>query len=83
MWAVKWQKSDWHGGGLMGKFCAGDEFPVFLNGYKTMVFATRKEAQAFIKERWGYIAKRTDLRQPPHNWRMPKPVRVTVQVTET
>jgi hypothetical protein len=43
-------------------------------------FPTRREARAFIKERWGYIASRPDLRKAPHGWRMPIPVRVLITV---
>jgi hypothetical protein len=61
---------------------AGIKRPASFAGYVTIVFRTRKETRAFIRERWGYIAKRPDLRKPPHCWRMPKPVRVTVAVKE-
>lgn len=46
----------------------------------TRLFATRTDARAFIAERHGYIRDRADLRAEPHGWRMPKPVRVTVNV---
>lgn len=46
------------------------------------LFTTKAQCQRYIKERFGYIAKRPDLRREPHNRRMPKPVRVTVAVTE-
>lgn len=46
------------------------------------LFNTKAQCQAYIKEHYGYIAKRKDLRREPHNMRMPKPVRVTVTVTE-
>lgn len=45
-------------------------------GFK--LFRTRKAARAFIKERYGYIAKRPDLRAEPHGWLMPQAVRVSV-----
>jgi hypothetical protein len=45
-------------------------------------FRTRRECLEYIKENHGYIAKRPDLRREPHCWRVPKPVRVTVTVTE-
>jgi len=46
------------------------------------LFRTKRECLAFIRERYGYIRRRPDLRRPPHNWRMPKPVRVTIAALE-
>ena len=42
------------------------------------LFATREQARKWIKEKFDYIRHRPDLRQPPHNWKMPVAVRVTV-----
>ena len=69
--------------GFLGRFSFGpsrDKIPSFLMGHKTAVFATKREAQAAIREHYGYIAKRKDLRKAPHNWRVPKPVKVDVIV---
>ena len=41
-------------------------------------FRTRAACAAFIKEKYGYIAKSPDLRREPHGWRVPKPVRVRI-----
>lgn len=46
----------------------------------THCFTSRAQARAFIKERWGYIAARPDLRKAPHGWMIPIPVRVRVTV---
>jgi hypothetical protein len=46
----------------------------------THCFLSRREARAFIKEKWGYIAARPDLRKAPHGWRVPTPVRVRITV---
>ena len=43
-----------------------------------LLFVTKAEATRYIRQTWGYIATRSDLRRPPHNWRMPRPVRVRV-----
>jgi len=43
-----------------------------------VLFRTRKVAVLWIREKFGYIAKRPDLRAWPHGWRMPLPVRVSV-----
>jgi hypothetical protein len=42
------------------------------------LFLTRKAAREFADRKYGYIKTRKDLRRPPHEWRMPKPVRVKV-----
>jgi len=43
------------------------------------LFRTRKAARAYAERRYGYIRHRRDLRSPPHEWRMPRPVRVAVK----
>lgn len=45
------------------------------------MFQTRRECAEFIKEDYGYIAKRADLRREPHGWRMPIPVKVKVSMS--
>lgn len=45
-------------------------------------FMTRAKCEDYIRREWGYIRSRKDLRGPPHYWRVPKAVRVTVTVTE-
>lgn len=42
------------------------------------LFRTKREATAWIREGYGYIRHRSDLRAEPHGWRIPKPVRVTI-----
>lgn len=49
------------------------------NGYP-LVFGTRKRARIWAEERYGYIKDRADLRTEPHNWRMPRPVMVQVNI---
>lgn len=90
-WAVKWEHKimrkeagrlpGWNSG-LLGKYCASNDTPPHMDGYKTMVFETKRQAQAFIRARYGYLTKRRDLREGPNWWRMPKPVKVTVSVKE-
>ena len=83
-WAVKWESNnqlDGHRAWLCG--CAQHMLrPSHLAGYTTMVFKSRREAREYISRRYGYIADRPDLKQEPHGWKMPRPVRVTVSVTE-
>lgn len=46
------------------------------------LFNTRDGARDFIKRRYGYIAKRPDLRAEPHGWKIPKAVRVEIRVVK-
>lgn len=48
------------------------------NGWK--LFRTRAECRQFIKNDYGYIADRPDLKAEPHGWTMPKPVKVRVKL---
>ncbi len=71
-WAVKWI-----GGigdsGLQWDGEFGSQF-----GSRPLLFDTRAKARAYIIAKWGYIRTREDLRRPPHNWRLPKPIKVEV-----
>ena len=42
------------------------------------LFRTRDEARKYANERLGYIKRRPDLREDPHGWRMPTPIRVVI-----
>lgn len=43
-------------------------------------FHTRKEAREYNTKKYGYIKTRKDLRSHPFNWRMPVPVKVSIDV---
>lgn len=45
-----------------------------------LIFRTRREARAFIQHRYGYIARRPDLRGPGWGWRMPQARRVRISI---
>lgn len=47
-----------------------------------LLFTTRQAAREYAQERYGYILTRKDLRSPPHNWQIPKPIRVEVVFRE-
>ena len=47
-----------------------------------LLFVTRKECRAYIDSNYGYIRDQYDLQNPPHNWRMPKAVKVKVILKE-
>lgn len=52
----------------------------FFIGSGWTLFRTHAQCRDYIKEHYGYIAKRPDLRREPHGWKMPKPVKVTVKL---
>lgn len=45
------------------------------------MFRTRQQCRAYIAENYWYI-RRSDLQRPPHGWRCPVPVKVTVTPLE-
>jgi len=73
-WAAQWQQCNRLDGERrhLLRDVPGDPAPA--------LFRTRDAARHWIRERFGYIAKRPDLRAEPHGWRTPRPVRVTVAV---
>ena len=46
----------------------------------SMMFLTRSDCREYIEKTFGYIRQRTDLRDEPFGWRMPKPVKIVVSV---
>ena len=58
----------------------GDDRHIIWNDCSPLWFWTRKEARAYIKERYGYIAGRPDLRAEPHGWKMPRAVKIRITV---
>lgn len=59
----------------------GERSYIMWDNGEPLLFRTRREARSYQRERYGYIAKRRDLRKEPHGWRMPLPVRVAVRIT--
>ncbi len=47
---------------------------------RTKLFETREAARAEVKQRYGSIPSRDDLRAEPHGWKMPRVVPVVVSV---
>jgi hypothetical protein len=45
-----------------------------------VLFRTARATTEWIREHYGYIATRKDLRAEPYGWRMPIPVRVEITV---
>lgn len=54
------------------------EHILFTDDCKPALFHTKAEAMSYIKLKYGYIAKRQDLREEPHGWRVPKPVKLKI-----
>ncbi len=73
-WAVQW-RSDNRLDGKTRHF--------MWDGVQPFLFRTRQKARDAIRERWGYIRNRPDLRREPCGWKMPIPVRVTVTLEVT
>lgn len=46
------------------------------------LFRTKRECKAHIDRYWGYIKARKDLREYPHGWLLPVPVRVNITAKE-
>ena len=55
--------------------------PVLFTTRAPVLFTTRAQARRYIEENYGYIRKRPDLRREPHGWKMPVPVKVTVEAS--
>ncbi|KKK83760.1 hypothetical protein LCGC14_2790120, partial [marine sediment metagenome] len=47
-----------------------------------VLFRTRSECRTYLKDRYGYITERQDLRDEPHGWRMPQAVKITITMEE-
>lgn len=58
----------------------GSSDRVIYSGGLPLLFRTRWEAREYIRENYGYILTREDLRSPPHNWRLPKAIKVSVNI---
>lgn len=70
LWAAEWRQVDCPPGDLLPNGRAG--IPA--------LFRTRRECMEWIQKEYGYIAFRTDLRNAPHYWRVPRPVKVTMRI---
>jgi hypothetical protein len=73
LWAALW----WQRGGL-----SGDSEHLLNEGCLPKLFRTRRECRSWINRRYGYIKNSQHLRKYPHGWRLPKPVKVSITVTD-
>ncbi len=53
---------------------------IICENLSPVLFKTRKKTREFIEERYGYIRERKDLREEPHGWKIPRPVRVKISI---
>lgn len=72
-WAVLWRSVN-RLDGVTEDWCWENGSP--------LLFKTRREARAYIKHEYGYIATRPDLRAEPHGWRVPRALKVRVVFRE-
>lgn len=47
---------------------------------RPVIFKKRWEARDYANREYGYIKTRKDLREEPHGWRMPIPVKIKIEV---
>lgn len=69
IWAAEWCSKD---------KIDGERKHIINENCLPKLFKTRREARLFIKEKYGFIATRPDLRSEPHGWRMPRVIKVDV-----
>ena len=55
---------------------------ILYEDYLPMLFSTRRECRLYIKEKYGYIKDREDLRTEPHGWRLPRAVKVEIVIQD-
>lgn len=72
-WAVKWRSRN-RLDGITEHFMWAGTVP--------LLFLTRREARDYIRNLYGYIKDRPDLRAEPHGWRLPRAVKVHVHLRE-
>ena len=72
VWGALWRSNSYLDGGMRTHIINGpDCLPV--------LFRSRRDARAYIEKTYGYIRTRRDLREQPHGWRLPIPVRVEIR----
>lgn len=69
LWAAEWHSCN---------RLDGEKRHILYEGLFPKLFHTRAETRAYIKEKYGYIASREDLRSEPHGWKVPQAVKVKI-----
>ncbi len=65
---------EWHSNNRLD----GETRHILYNNRLPVLFRTRQECRAFIREKYGYIKNRPDLKAEPHGWRMPQAIKVKI-----
>lgn len=60
----------------------GESRYLIFDNCRPVLFRTRQAARDWIKRDYGYIKTRSDLREEPHGWRLPRVVKVRLEKTE-
>ena len=68
----------WHSKTRLGGVC---EHMIYEDG-QPCFFKTRNKARGYAQQKYGYIRSRRDLRQEPHGWRLPRPVKILGLILE-
>ena len=71
LWAAQWHSKN---------RLDGERRHILYQDLFPKLFRTRSECREWIKEKYGYIADRADLREEPHGWRMPQAVKIGIVV---
>ena len=53
---------------------------LYGNNCLPVLFGTRKECREYIEKNYGYIKNRKDLREEPHGWRLPRAIKVNIEL---
>lgn len=71
LWAAEWHSRNLLDGKRTHIICDEDCLP--------KLFRTRAACCYWIEANYGYIKVRPDLRDEPHGWRMPVPIKVSLR----
>ena len=71
LWAGEWYSKN-HLDGITKHLLYENCLPV--------LFRTRREIREYIEKKYGYIKDRKDLRDEPHGWRLPRAVKVKLEI---
>lgn len=70
LWAAQWHSKN---------SLDGDTRHIINENCLPKLFRTRQTCRNWIKEKYGYIKDRKDLRAEPHGWRLPVAIKVKVK----
>lgn len=80
-WAIKWEGASGVTA-LLSRYAADVELPDCVSGNDTMLFTSRNKARDFINEKYGNEEIARTLKGTPVEWKAPKPVQVTVTISD-